>query len=420
MVETKLPNGLHVLVVNQPGVPMVEFCLGMPFFPEQRSQLAVVELLCASLKGGTSERSAEKIDDDLAVAGGTFRANFDRYQVLLSGYAFSNKVENLIDTLSHLVQSSSYPSDVVNLNRSILIRQAQVTESRMDRTARRGLRKKRYKNSALIQERPHPSDMAEVEVGEVRSLDAEIISPRNSTLVIVGDIEPRRTVEHIINYLSPWGGEVQASPSSIGESVGGRGIEVLDKSDADQSLVLLLGTAVPQSDPRYAALALADLVFGGYFSSRLNRSLRGRSGYAYAVASGFEFTPWSSDRLISVQTRVANTVPAIESIQHVLEDFCEYPPSDEEVEAARRYAKGMISLSLSSQGGIVSSMIHRYSLGIDIDCFEAHLDRISTVTQREVAEIGIDFYDSSNFFGIVMGDRRRMGDVERIPWVPGE
>ena len=68
--DTVLDNGLRVIAVHQPTVPMAEVRLRIPFAGTGERHAAVAEVLAATLLTGTKRRDRVAMDTDLALVGG--------------------------------------------------------------------------------------------------------------------------------------------------------------------------------------------------------------------------------------------------------------------------------------------------------------------------------------------------------------
>ena len=68
-VDTIIPNGLRVIAVRKPTVPMVELRLRIPFASNENQHEARAALLAETILTGTQRRSRVQIDTDLALLG---------------------------------------------------------------------------------------------------------------------------------------------------------------------------------------------------------------------------------------------------------------------------------------------------------------------------------------------------------------
>ena len=74
-------------------------------------------------------------------------------------------------------------------------------------------------------------------------------------------------------------------------AITGGPVQTFDRPGAVQSQVRLSAAGRSRSDAGYPALQLANLIYGGYFSSRLVENIREDKGYTYSAGSTTEFWP---------------------------------------------------------------------------------------------------------------------------------
>ena len=117
-----------------------------------------------------------------------------------------------------------------------------------------------------------------------------------------------------------------------------------------QSQLRLSAPALRRLDDRYAALQLANLVFGGYFSSRWMENIREDKGYTYGAHSGTEFDPRRCGA--GVETDVASdvTAAALLETRYELGRMTAVPPTAAEVDAARSLRR-RLAADLAGQPG---------------------------------------------------------------------
>jgi predicted Zn-dependent peptidase len=180
-----------------------------------------------------------------------------------------------------------------------------------------------------------------------------------------------------------------------------------------QSQLRLSAPAVGREDPRYAALQLANLVFGGYFSSRWMENIREDKGYTYGAHSGIEFV--ADGAVLGVETDVASdvTAAALLETRYELGRLVAVPPTAAEVDAARAYAVGSLLISLDNQGGLASTLAALAADGLGIDWLRAHPGRLEAVTPEQVADAALAFFAPAGFTGVVVGDADVIGERVR-------
>ena len=85
------------------------------------------------------------------------------------------------------------------------------------------------------------------------------------------------------------------------------------------------------------------------------------------------------------------------------------PPTDTEIESARRYAIGGLMTSTASQAGMASTLISLASHGLDQNWLVEHPERLQAVTREQVAEAA-QLFAPTAFTGVVVGDADKLAD----------
>ncbi len=407
-MDTVLDNGLRVVAVHAPTVPMVELRLRIPFAGADPRHAARAEVLAATILTGTERRDRVAIDTDLALVGGELDAGVDPERLSISGNALASGFDTLLDVLADALTGATYADDEIGLERSRLVERIAVARSQPSVIAREALQKHRYGDHPYTREMPDAADVATVEAGEVRDLHAAAVLPRGSVLVLVGDIEPAEAVSRLGAALSVWSDERQAAELPDLPDVAGGDLLFVPRPGAVQSQLRLTAQAITRTDPRYPALQLANLVFGGYFSSRLVENIREDKGYTYHARSAVEFTPSGATLLVESDTASEVTAPALLEMRYELARLGVVPPTESEVDSVRQYAIGSLLISTASQSGLASQLAALVSLGLGVDWLVDHPARLAAVTADQIAEVALEFFSPTRYTGIVVGDAAQL------------
>ena len=159
-----------------------------------------------------------------------------------------------------------------------------------------------------------------------------------------------------------------------------------------------------RTDPGYPAHQIANLVYGGYFSSRLVENIREDKGYTYSARSSLEFWPDSAAVTVAFDTNTASTAPALLEARYELGRISLVPPTADEVESARNYALGTLATSLSTQSGLASTLSMLAGLGLDESWLRDHPARLAALDVDDVASAAASMLAPARFTGVVVGD----------------
>jgi predicted Zn-dependent peptidase len=407
--EHTLPNGLRVLAAHRPGVPMVELRLRVPFAGHAPEHPAVAELLSSTLLTGTASRDRVGIDDELAAVGADLGVNVDPERLQIGGSGLADGLPDLLAVLADVLATATHPDGEVARERDRLVERISVARAQPRTIAREALQRKRFGDHPITREMPTGEEVTAVTVEQVRALHAAALVPGGSILVVVGDIEPAAAIAQVEKAVTGWTSDVPARELSPPPAIAPSDLQLVHRAGSVQSQLRLSAPALRRDDPRYAALQLANLVFGGYFSSRWMENVREDKGYTYGAHSGIEFVPGGA--VLGVETDVASdvTAAALLETRYELGRLIAVPPTAAEVDAARAYAVGSLLISLDNQGGLASTLSALAADGLGIDWLRAHPGRLESVTAEQVAEAALEFFAPTAFTGVIVGDADVIG-----------
>ncbi|WP_316741801.1 insulinase family protein [Streptomyces sp. MK7] len=412
MADVRLPNGLRVVAVRHASIPMAELRLAVPLDAESFRTSAVHELVAATLLHGTPQREREAITDELATVGAVLSASRTSRWLGVSGSGPTAALPTLLGVLGECLVEARHEDAAVRAARERAVRQAATTRRQPHLLASEALLDHLYGPMPRMNDVPYEADLAAVTAEEVRAAHREVVRPDRAVLVLVGDLDPERAVARAAQALRGWSAAEDTRPAPCAPVIRRSGIARIHRPGAAQSQIRLARPAIDRNHPEFAALTLANIVFGGYFSSRLVADVRERHGLAYRCESAFRD---HLDQLVislEADTATESAAGTLRRIRHQLRSMAEQPPSGAEVEAARRYVTGMTALATSSQQAWASSLLLSLTLGQQPDRIAHFLDELATVSAADVAAAAGRWYDPTDYHGVVLGDTAHLTETD--------
>ena len=201
--ERTLPNGLTVIAIRRPAVPLVEVRLRIPF---AKTHLARGDVLSQTLLSGTPTRDTVQIASELQAVGGALGASTDPDRLLVSGNALASGLPRLLDVLGDVLASATYPKSEVATERERIADRIQVLRSQPAHLARTALLRRMYGTHPYAIQTPTVEQVQAVRPGELRRLHSDRVLPFGATLVLVGDINAERAIDQVEAAFSDWKG----------------------------------------------------------------------------------------------------------------------------------------------------------------------------------------------------------------------
>jgi len=223
--------------------------------------------------------------------------------------------------------------------------------------------------------------------------------------VIVGDVPPAKAGDLAEEMLGSWRAKISpVAPAKPALPPTQLPVLIVDRPGAVQTNIRLAGRWLRRGEPDFYALALAHIVFGGYFSSRLVKNIREDKGYTYSPGSAVDHRRLTSTFMVAADVGTDVTGPSLLEIQYELGRMTLLPVPKEELDAGRRYLAGVTMLSTQTQSGLASYIDSITSAGLGIDYlrdFRANLER---VTPDDVLRVASDYLSPQNLLTVMVGD----------------
>jgi zinc protease len=399
--ERTLDTGLTVIAIRRPAVPLVELRLRVPF---GRAPLPRATLLSQALFTGTGTMSSVEIAAELQAVGGGLSGGLDPDRLLVTGNALAGGLDRMLEILAAVLTDPAYPAEEVATERDRLVDHIQVAQSQPAHLARTALLKRVYGRHPYAVQTPGPEQVRSVRPGQLRALHADRVRPDGSVLVLVGDLNPEKAIDAAAKALGGWIGPGRDGNIPPTPPLEPGPLLLVDRPGAVQSSLRMALPAVGRTDPDYAALQLANLVFGGYFSSRWVENIREDKGYTYGPHASIEHFVAGSTLVVAAEVATEVTGPALLETVYELGRIASLPPGEEELEQARRYALGTLRLGMSTQAGLAGLASMYASFGLRLNYLREHSAALATATREDVAAAATRYLAPSRAVTVVLGD----------------
>ena len=411
-VESTLPGGLRLVVVPRPGVPLIELRLRVPFAATTAADAGLHTARGSVLSGavllGTAEHDQTGIAQLLQGHGAELSVSSDPDRLLFATTLLPDGLAPVLGVLAELLTGATYPDDKVEGERDRVAERIAIALSQPGVIARSALAGRRYGDHPYAITLPDPALVTAVDGAALRDLHRARVLPAGSTLVLVGDLDPAAAADAVATALGEWAGTGHAVEAPPAPDLHGAGIQVVDRPGAVQSNIRLGGPAPGRTDPDLAAVRLANMIYGGYFSSRLVENIRENKGYTYSPRSSVDHQAAGSSFLVEADVATEVTGPALLETWYELGRMALLPVTDAELDAARRYILGSMALSTATHAGLASTLSALVGAGLPPGWLAEHQQALAEVTVEQVREASATYMAATALTAVVVGDAERI------------
>ena len=417
-----LSNGLRVIVVEQPELPLMDAVLIVPVGGEAdvAGREGLATLTASLLDEGTTTRTALQIADQASFLGVSLGAGagWDASQVTL--HAPVAQLDSALALMADVATRPSFPA--TDFER---LKQERLTGLLQLRDRAPAIADRAFAQQVFGAGHPYGRPLGGTEAStraltraDVQRFYAAHWRPQAATLLVVGDVRADDLVRRAERAFGGWKGTAGGDASRAGIAVGApppaRATQVylVDKPGAPQSSVRIGLVGVPRSTPDYFPLRVMNTILGGSFTSRLNQNLRETKGYTYGANSGFDMRRAAGPFAARAEVTAAKTDSALVEFMKELRAIADTVPADE-LAKAKRYLQLQLPGDFETTGDIAAQLAPLVVHGLPLDWYDGFVTRVEAVTRADVQRVARQYVDPSKFVVVVVGDRKSVEPAVR-------
>ncbi len=387
--RTRLPNGLTVLVRENPTAPVVGISLMVKMGTrwETRDTAGVSNLVQLMAVRGTTSLSGVQIVEAADRMGGSIEAVGDVDFSEIAATALSRHWVELLELVADVALHPSMPDGTVQAVRDFLVRQIR---NRGDKPYDVGL--------DTLTERifaPHPYAWDPIGLKEsVERLDrAALVAhyqrhyvPGGLVLAVSGRV---KSAEVVVQARRLFGalpaGPVPSAPA-IRPPVPAATREVLNVPGA-QAQILLGSLAPALTDPDYAPVKVLTAVLGGGMAGRFFSELRDKQGLAYTTAAQFPARVETGYLLAMLGTAPENLAKSEAALRAELERIQREPVPDDELRVAKGYLLGNLAMDRRTNARQAWYLASYEEAGLGYEFLDRYVQQVRAVNAADVQRV---------------------------------
>lgn len=416
-VESDLPNGIHLMVMENHRAPTVSFQLliqGAGGYYDPADMPGLAELTATLMREGTKTLSSPEIAEKLETLAATVNVDtsMGSQVATLTASSLTENFDQVVAIAADILLNPTFPEE--ELAR---------TKTRM----RGGLVQQRGNPGFLAGELmsrvlygSHPAGRVSITLpvlqrvthADLAAFHQKTYVPDFAVLGVSGDItarEARRTFEAA---LAGWKKAAVPRPTvSDPIDVTGAKVYFVDRADSVQTSLRVGAPAISRLSPDYDVVSVMNKILGGGPTGRLFLNLREDKGYTYGASSGFSALRYRGGWQASTDVRSEVTGLALGELMAEIRRLRDERVPDQEFRNAKRSMVAAFALSLESPGGILNNHITRWLYGLPLDYLDTYPDRIMAVTVEQVQAAARKYLDPSRLQIVAVGDGGKIADA---------
>jgi len=386
VTRTRLPNGMTVLVRENPTAPVVGMSLMVQMGTrwETRASAGLSNFLQLMVVRGTTNRDGTEIVNAADRMGGSIDAYADADYAEVAATALSRFWPDMLDLVADVALRPSLEAGTIQAVRDFLARQIRNRADKPYDAAFDAMLARTFGDN------PYGWDALGLKESVERMDRVALLAhyrrhyvPGGMVLAVSGKVKHEDVIaraQRLFGALSP--GEPPA-PNTAPPPKPAADRLVVTVPGA-QSQILMGGLAPSLADADLAAMKVMTTVLGGGLASRFFSELRDKQGLAYTTAAREPLRVTPGYFLALLGTAPANQEKAEAALREQLERIQKQPVSDEELRVAKAYLLGTLAMDRRTNARQAWYLAALETAGVGHEFLERYQAQVRAVTAADV------------------------------------
>jgi zinc protease len=231
-------------------------------------------------------------------------------------------------------------------------------------------------------------------------------SPKNTTLIIIGDITAAAARTVAEQAIGSWNSPAPALSPFVGkaQAVTANRIILVDRPGSVQSQIIIGQPTVGWESDDLLRITALQRVLGGGVSNRVNNNLREKHGWSYGVFASYTPLKGTGSFYISGTIRTNATDSAIaEAVKEYRRIASEPVPQAELTGHLTNVVSGFPS-SVQTVQGLMGRLSDVVVYGLPLDYYNTYRERLAAVTPADVTRVGATYLKPDALTIVAVGD----------------
>jgi zinc protease len=405
--ETRLPNGLGLVVVEDRHLPLISFRLAFrsgdandpPALP------GLSDMMTHLLTEGTATRSSREIAEQVERLGATLTVGSGSDFTTVAASSLSLYAEGILELLAEVTLSPSFPQNEIDLAREntkqLLIQQ----RAQPNFLASERLAQVMFGEHPYARVSPTPESLDALSREDFVKFRESTFIPNNAVMIIVGDVESDSIVARVEQLLGGWQpGELPDLNFPAPPKRAARAAYLVDRRGSAQSNIVIANHGITRTSRDYFPILLMHTVLGANASSRLFMNLREEKGYTYGAYSNLDARRLAGTFRATAEVRTPVTGASLHEFFFELNRVRDEPVSDEEIKNAKSYLTGVFPIRIETQDGLTDQLVSIRMYDLPDDYLQTYRDRINEVTAEDIQRVAQKYVRPEEAAIVIVGD----------------
>jgi len=409
--ETKLDNGLRIVIVQDDRFPLVSYRLAFNWgdVNDPADEIGSTSAMASMLNEGTENYSSLQLADEIERLGAHISVHASDDFTVLSASTLSLYSSEILRLAGEIALRPTFPETELDLYRRNTVEHLRFQRSQPGFLANEQAARLVFGEHPYARVSPTAADIEKLTRQELSAAHSRTFRPNNATFIVVGDVDREALLSEINDLFGNWPkADVESGSLSGFADRSGRTLTIVDRPGSAQSNIVLANLAIERKNPDYFPILVMNQVLGAGASSRVFMNLREEKGYTYGAYTRIDAKKLGGDFEATAEVRTAVTGDSLKEFFYELNRIRDEAVPAEELKDAQNFLTGVFPLRAETQEGLTNLIVNQLLYDLPKDYLETYRRNIEAVTVEEVQRVAKEYVRPDEMAIVIVGDAKEI------------
>jgi zinc protease len=405
--ETKLKNGLRVVVIADKRLPLVSYRLAFNWgdVNDPDGLTGVTSAVASMLNEGSENYSSRQLADEIERLGASISIHASDDFTILSASTLSLYSSEILRLAAEITLKPTFPESELDLYRRNTVEHLRFQRSQPGFLAGEQAARLVYGDHPYAKVSPAPADIEKLTRADLRLIHDTAFIPNNATFIVVGDVDTEGVVREIDDLLGGWPAGTLIEPT-FGSSAtrSKRTLTIVNRPGSAQSNIVLANSAIDRKSPDYFPFLVMNQVLGAGASSRVFMNLREEKGYTYGAYTRLSAKRLGGDFEATAEVRTAVTGDSLKEFFYELDRIRDEEVPQEELADAKNFLTGVFPIRAETQEGLTNLIVNQLLYDLPKDYLQTYRSNVEKISADEVQRVAQKYVRPDEMAIVIVGD----------------
>lgn len=353
------------------------------------------------LKNGTTRRNAFQVNEHFDYYGSYLNRSCYSETALVSLHCLNKHIGELLPVVRELLTESVLPEEELEIYKQNMKQRLEVNLKKGDFVAGRLIDAYIYGEQHLYGKYSHAADFDGLQRDSLLDFYRKYYQQGKLIIFVAGRI-PADMEQQLNRYFGDLGNNAVRETAHPVQPAREKKYRIINDENGVQGSIRLARPFPNRHHPDFLKVQVLNILFGGFFGSRLMLNIREEKGYTYGIHSYLQNHIAHSAWMISTEAGKDVVDATIAEVYKEMQDLREEPVDEEELLLVRNYMVGNILGDLDGPFQIIARWKNLILNGLDDQYFYESIRTIKTISAEELQALAQQYLVPEDFYDLVV------------------